>query len=144
MCTVVFTVSLHTGMLAKHMQACAASIIIVCQLQTDRLPEKRGKQVHTSAAVALTACQLEVGGSLLRSALACRLLHYIHHKYNKEGSLSPFAGLAFHPVDGIIQVRVPSAVLVALVLGTNARGRMLGLRFSICEKRISTLAIGAL
>ena len=31
-------------------------------------------------------------------------LHYIHHKYNKEHSLSPFAGLAFHPIDGILQV----------------------------------------
>jgi lathosterol oxidase len=32
-----------------------------------------------------------------------RLLHYIHHKYNKEHTLSPFAGLAFHPLDGILQ-----------------------------------------
>merc|ERR1712157_269515 len=30
-------------------------------------------------------------------------LHYIHHKYNKGDTLSPFAGLAFHPLDGIIQ-----------------------------------------
>jgi len=30
-------------------------------------------------------------------------LHYIHHKYNKEHTLSPFAGLAFHPIDGILQ-----------------------------------------
>ena len=30
-------------------------------------------------------------------------LHYIHHKYNKENTLSPFAGLAFHPLDGILQ-----------------------------------------
>lgn len=36
--------------------------------------------------------------------LNCRTLHYIHHKYNKEHSLSPFAGLAFHPLDGILQV----------------------------------------
>jgi hypothetical protein len=33
-----------------------------------------------------------------------RTLHYIHHKYNKEHTLSPFAGLAFHPLDGILQV----------------------------------------
>ncbi len=33
----------------------------------------------------------------------CRWYHYIHHKYNKENSLSPFAGLAFHPLDGILQ-----------------------------------------
>ena len=30
-------------------------------------------------------------------------LHYIHHKYNKENTLSPFAGLAFHPLDGVLQ-----------------------------------------
>lgn len=30
-------------------------------------------------------------------------LHHIHHKYNKENTLSPFAGLAFHPIDGILQ-----------------------------------------
>ena len=35
---------------------------------------------------------------------ARRLLHNIHHKYNKEHTLSPFAGLAFHPLDGILQV----------------------------------------
>ena len=38
--------------------------------------------------------------------VCCRLLHNIHHKYNKEHTLSPFAGLAFHPLDGIIQVRL--------------------------------------
>lgn len=32
-----------------------------------------------------------------------KLFHRYHHIYNKEKSLSPFAGLAFHPVDGIIQ-----------------------------------------
>ncbi|GJP56380.1 hypothetical protein CLOM_g15445 [Closterium sp. NIES-68] len=30
-------------------------------------------------------------------------LHAIHHIYNKQNTLSPFAGLAFHPLDGIIQ-----------------------------------------
>lgn len=30
-------------------------------------------------------------------------LHYVHHIYNKEHTLSPFAGLAFHPIDGILQ-----------------------------------------
>ncbi|KAM0897351.1 hypothetical protein ACQ4PT_022614 [Festuca glaucescens] len=29
-------------------------------------------------------------------------LHAIHHLYNKENTLSPFAGLASHPVDGIL------------------------------------------
>ncbi|KAI8105512.1 hypothetical protein M9434_000097 [Picochlorum sp. BPE23] len=32
-----------------------------------------------------------------------RYLHHIHHIYNKEHTLSPFAGLAFHPLDGIMQ-----------------------------------------
>ena len=30
-------------------------------------------------------------------------LHRIHHVYNKENTLSPFAGLAFHPLDGLLQ-----------------------------------------
>ena len=30
-------------------------------------------------------------------------LHKTHHIYNKEHTLSPFAGLAFHPLDGILQ-----------------------------------------
>lgn len=33
-----------------------------------------------------------------------RLFHHTHHKYNKEHTLSPFAGLAFNPLDGILQV----------------------------------------
>ncbi|CAK0786650.1 hypothetical protein CVIRNUC_009864 [Coccomyxa viridis] len=32
-----------------------------------------------------------------------RMLHHTHHKYNKEHTLSPFAGLAFNPFDGILQ-----------------------------------------
>lgn len=32
-----------------------------------------------------------------------KYLHAVHHKYNKEHSMSPFAGLAFHPLDGILQ-----------------------------------------
>jgi hypothetical protein len=31
--------------------------------------------------------------------------HPAQHIYNNRNSLSPFAGLAFHPVDGMIQVR---------------------------------------
>ena len=34
---------------------------------------------------------------------AYSLLHRTHHVYNKEHTLSPFAGLAFHPVDGLLQ-----------------------------------------
>eukprot|EP01024_Parvocaulis_polyphysoides_P031163 TRINITY_DN28237_c1_g1_i1.p1 TRINITY_DN28237_c1_g1~~TRINITY_DN28237_c1_g1_i1.p1 ORF type:complete len:357 (-),score=44.11 TRINITY_DN28237_c1_g1_i1:359-1357(-) len=43
-----------------------------------------------------------------------RTLHHIHHKYNKEHSLSPFAGLAFHPLDGILQA-VPYTVVLFFV-----------------------------
>ncbi|EFJ12106.1 hypothetical protein SELMODRAFT_182646 [Selaginella moellendorffii] len=32
-----------------------------------------------------------------------KLLHATHHIYNKQDTLSPFAGLAFHPIDGILQ-----------------------------------------
>ncbi|KAH9610070.1 hypothetical protein KSS87_006483 [Heliosperma pusillum] len=32
-----------------------------------------------------------------------KLLHSTHHIYNKQSTLSPFAGLAFHPLDGILQ-----------------------------------------
>jgi lathosterol oxidase len=39
---------------------------------------------------------------------AYKYLHLDHHKYNKEHTLSPFAGLAFHPLDGILQA-VPYA-----------------------------------
>jgi len=42
-------------------------------------------------------------------APACRLLHHTHHKYNKEHTLSPFAGLAFNALDGILQVRAGRA-----------------------------------
>lgn len=34
---------------------------------------------------------------------AYKLLHYDHHIYNKEHTLSPFAGLAFNPFDGMLQ-----------------------------------------
>ncbi|GAB4820633.1 hypothetical protein N2152v2_007679 [Parachlorella kessleri] len=32
-----------------------------------------------------------------------KYLHVTHHKYNKEHTMSPFAGLAFNALDGIIQ-----------------------------------------
>lgn len=43
-----------------------------------------------------------------------KMLHHIHHKYNKEHTLSPFAGLAFHPLDGILQA-IPYCLLLFLV-----------------------------
>ncbi|XP_047322455.1 delta(7)-sterol-C5(6)-desaturase-like [Impatiens glandulifera] len=32
-----------------------------------------------------------------------KYLHSSHHVYNKKNIISPFAGLAFHPIDGILQ-----------------------------------------
>ncbi|XP_042028733.1 delta(7)-sterol-C5(6)-desaturase-like [Salvia splendens] len=43
-----------------------------------------------------------------------KYLHATHHIYNKQNTLSPFAGLAFHPVDGILQA-VPHVVALFLV-----------------------------
>ena len=48
-----------------------------------------------------------------------RLLHYIHHKYNKEHTLSPFAGLAFHPVDGVLQVLAPGLTTLCCCSGVS-------------------------
>ncbi|KAH8483342.1 hypothetical protein H0E87_027941 [Populus deltoides] len=41
-------------------------------------------------------------------------LHATHHIYNKQSTLSPFAGLAFHPLDGILQA-VPHVIALFLV-----------------------------
>ncbi|CAH1454696.1 unnamed protein product [Lactuca virosa] len=43
-----------------------------------------------------------------------KYLHATHHIYNKQNTLSPFAGLAFHPVDGILQA-VPHVIALFLV-----------------------------
>ncbi|PHT56676.1 Delta(7)-sterol-C5(6)-desaturase 1 [Capsicum baccatum] len=43
-----------------------------------------------------------------------KYLHATHHIYNKQNTLSPFAGLAFHPLDGILQA-VPHVVALFLV-----------------------------
>ena len=48
-----------------------------------------------------------------KPALLCRLLHHTHHKYNKEHTLSPFAGLAFNPLDGILQVQSTLPPIIA-------------------------------
>ena len=41
-------------------------------------------------------------------------LHAKHHIYNKDHTLSPFAGLAFHPLDGICQA-APYAIFLFLI-----------------------------
>ncbi|XP_011021269.1 PREDICTED: delta(7)-sterol-C5(6)-desaturase-like [Populus euphratica] len=41
-------------------------------------------------------------------------LHATHHIYNKQNTLSPFAGLALHPLDGILQA-VPHVIALFLV-----------------------------
>ncbi|KAL9255420.1 Delta(7)-sterol-C5(6)-desaturase-like protein [Drosera capensis] len=43
-----------------------------------------------------------------------KYLHATHHIYNKQNTLSLFAGLAFHPVDGILQA-VPHIIALFLV-----------------------------
>ncbi|XP_031274120.1 delta(7)-sterol-C5(6)-desaturase-like [Pistacia vera] len=41
-------------------------------------------------------------------------LHATHHIYNKQNTLSPFAGLAFHPLDGILQA-VPHVIALFII-----------------------------
>ncbi|GBF98905.1 hypothetical protein Rsub_11543 [Raphidocelis subcapitata] len=43
-----------------------------------------------------------------------RGVHAEHHRYNRPGSLTPFAGLAFHWLDGAVQ-GAPYALLLAIV-----------------------------
>ncbi|KAJ7000542.1 hypothetical protein D5086_008514 [Populus alba] len=43
-----------------------------------------------------------------------KYLHATHHIYNKQNTLSPFAGLAFHPIDGILQA-LPHVIALFLV-----------------------------
>ena len=43
-----------------------------------------------------------------------RLLHRTHHIYNNEGTLSPFAGLAFNPIDGLCQA-APYGLLLPIL-----------------------------
>lgn len=43
-----------------------------------------------------------------------KYLHATHHIYNKQNTLSPFAGLAFHPLDGILQA-VPHSIAIFAV-----------------------------
>ncbi|XP_044506554.1 delta(7)-sterol-C5(6)-desaturase 1-like [Mangifera indica] len=41
-------------------------------------------------------------------------LHATHHIYNKQNTLSPFAGLAFHPLDGILQA-LPHVIALFII-----------------------------
>ncbi|XP_020205915.1 delta(7)-sterol-C5(6)-desaturase [Cajanus cajan] len=43
-----------------------------------------------------------------------KYLHATHHIYNKQNTLSPFAGLAFHPLDGILQA-LPHCIALFMV-----------------------------
>ncbi|XP_068637313.1 delta(7)-sterol-C5(6)-desaturase-like [Aristolochia californica] len=52
-----------------------------------------------------------------------KYLHATHHIYNKQNTLSPFAGLAFHPLDGILQA-IPH-VIALFVVPTHFRTHML-------------------
>jgi sterol desaturase/sphingolipid hydroxylase (fatty acid hydroxylase superfamily) len=35
-----------------------------------------------------------------------KYIHSLHHKYNKPTTLTPWASIAFNPIDGILQVRI--------------------------------------
>lgn len=35
-----------------------------------------------------------------------KYVHGLHHKYNKSSTLTPWASIAFNPIDGLLQVRV--------------------------------------
>ncbi|KAE8695194.1 Delta(7)-sterol-C5(6)-desaturase [Hibiscus syriacus] len=48
-----------------------------------------------------------------------KYLHATHHIYNKQNTLSPFAGLAFHPLDGILQAA--PHVIALLIIPTHFR-----------------------
>ncbi|XP_023641061.1 putative Delta(7)-sterol-C5(6)-desaturase 2 [Capsella rubella] len=41
-------------------------------------------------------------------------IHATHHIYNEKNTISPFAGFAFHPVDGILQA-VPHVIALFIV-----------------------------
>ncbi|XP_043698606.1 delta(7)-sterol-C5(6)-desaturase-like [Telopea speciosissima] len=43
-----------------------------------------------------------------------KYLHTTHHIYNKQNTLSPFAGLAFHPLDGILQA-LPHVIALFII-----------------------------
>ncbi|KMZ61546.1 hypothetical protein ZOSMA_51G00370 [Zostera marina] len=43
-----------------------------------------------------------------------KYIHAVHHIHNKENTASPFAGLAFNPVDGIVQA-LPHLLAIFLV-----------------------------
>ncbi|CAA7402041.1 unnamed protein product [Spirodela intermedia] len=46
--------------------------------------------------------------------LLYKCIHATHHMYNKQNTLSPFAGFAFHPLDGILQA-LPHTIALFLV-----------------------------
>ena len=36
-----------------------------------------------------------------------KYIHALHHKYNKSTTMTPWASIAFNPIDGILQVSLP-------------------------------------
>lgn len=65
-------------------------------------------------------------GRCLGCLLGRRLLHHTHHKYNKEHTLSPFAGLAFNALDGILQVLVCAVLWLHVALAQRLERVFLG------------------
>lgn len=43
--------------------------------------------------------------TLHTNKLLYKYIHGPHHKYNKSTTLTPWASIAFHPIDGLLQVR---------------------------------------
>jgi len=41
--------------------------------------------------------------SLHENKLLYKYFHALHHKYNKDSTLTPWASIAFNPIDGILQ-----------------------------------------
>ena len=73
------------------------------------------------ACAALTAMRPELPSSPIPPCPLRSWLHVIHHKYNKGDQMSPFAGLAFHPRDGIWTTNIHDNIH-AKVRGPGGRG----------------------
>jgi sterol desaturase/sphingolipid hydroxylase (fatty acid hydroxylase superfamily) len=63
--------------------------------------------------LAVEYCVYWAHRALHASPLLYRRVHAAHHSYNKAASLTPFAGLAFHWADGVIQ-GAPYSLLLAV------------------------------
>ena len=67
-----------------------------------------------------------------------KYVHALHHKYNKASTLTPWASLAFNPLDGCLQVHHPILAFVS-VSGRTYSSRCNLLYFSFCLSSICLL-----